>query len=291
MAVSNTTLIPRVRRWLDERPFVDVATAASAGTTTVSVSDGADWEEGAILEFQDDGEQCLVRSVASNNLTVIRGWNGTTAAAHSSITVFRDPQYTYYNILQAIDSAIDKLYPYAYKVASTTVTPAPTTTVWYNLAVSDFIDLIAVEQVYGSTNQSLGVFGEKDSGRPVLLRRNIPSSLAATDGIALRFPAGFWNNSNDVTVKYRTFITGTADIEDDGRLPVADAVVFGATAFLLQAKESERVGEGEDSETSRSVRTGARAAAGLNMERLWKHALQGLKYNHELRYPPMRVAR
>lgn len=287
MAVSNTTLIPRVRRWLDERPYVDVATASNASDTTLDVTDGADWEEGDIVEFQDDGEQCLVRSVSGNTLTVLRGWNGTTAAGHTSITVFKSPQYTYYNILQSIDSAIDKLWPYAYKVATTTITP-DSNTLWYNLTVSNFIDLVSVQQVYGSVDQAVGVFGQKGSGRSVVLGRNLPSSLAVTDGIALQFPYGFWDNSNDVLVTYRTYITGTADIEDDGRLPVADAVVFGATAFLLQAKESERVGEGEDLETARSVRSGARATAGVNMERLWKQALVGLKEKHELRYPPMR---
>jgi hypothetical protein len=288
MAVSNTDLIPRVRRWLDERPFVDTGTAADSSTTSITVGDNADWAEGAIMEFQDNGEQCLVTSAAANPMTVVRGWNGTTAAAHSSIKVYRDPQYTYQNILDAIDTAIDKLFPYAYKVLTTTVTPAPTTTVWYDIAESDFIDLVAVEQVYGATNQKVGVFGDKGSGKAVVLKRNMPASIAPTDGIAVSFPYGFFDNTEDVTIKYRSWITGSGDVEDDGRLPVARAVVYGAASVLLLGKEIERLGEGEDVEVARSVRPGSRTQAGLNFERLWRAALQDLKRKHEKRFPPMR---
>ena len=284
MAVSSSALIPRVRTYLDERPFVSTGTAATAGTTTVAVTDGTDWAEGAIVEFQDNGEQCLVQSVSGNNLTVIRGWNGTTAASHSSITVFRDPQWTYQNIEQSIGSAVRRLWPYAYKATADTVTPVAGT-VWYDLAAGA-LALIEVNQRYGSSDQFLGTFGDGQESRQVVLKMNMPTGLV-TSTVGVRFPDGFYHSSNTVNVIYATEITGTSDIEDAGDLAVSDAVIFGALARLLAGKEAERVGIGEDLEQSRSIRVGGRLSAGAYYERMFRKELEALRLNHKRLIPIM----
>jgi hypothetical protein len=264
MAVSSTDLITRVRSFLDERPFVTTASAGSA-SSAVAVTDGTDWEEGAILEFQNNGEQCLVQSISANNLTCVRGWNGTTAATQAQGNAFRDPQYTYDNVLKAIQSAV-----------------------WYDLA--DALALINVVQQYGFGDDSVGIFGDGRMNRQVIFEKNLPTGLVAS-GTGLRFPGGFFHSSNTVRIKYAAAITGTSDIEDDGELAVSDAVIYGALARLLTGKEAERVVQGEDQEVARSVRVGARLSAGAYYERLFRQELQALRLTHQRLIPIMPTRR
>lgn len=289
MAVSSSALIPRVRAYLDERPYVTTATAASGVTTTIAVTDGTDWEEGAILEFQDNGEQCMVQSIAANNLTVVRGWNGTTAQAHSSIQAFRDPVFTYDNIVKCIATAVQGLWPHVWKATDDSVTPLSDGTVWYDLA-ADAFGLIEVNQRYGPTNAKLGVFGDGRDSRQVVMKRNMPTGLVAS-GVGVRFPNGFYHLTNTVNIKYATTITGTSDIEDDGDLPVADTVVYGALGRLIAGKEAERVGVGEDLEQARSVRVGGRTQTGAYYSRMYQEGKEMLKVLHEVQIPIMRVRR
>jgi hypothetical protein len=283
MAVSSTDLVTRVRSFLDERPFVTTASAGSA-SSAVAVTDGTDWEEGAILEFQNNGEQCLVQSISANNLTCVRGWNGTTAATQAQGNAFRDPQYTYDNVLKSIQSAVRRLWPYCWKAVDDTITPLTDGTVWYDLA--DALALINVVQQYGFGDDSVGIFGDGRMNRQVIFEKNLPTGLVAS-GTGLRFPGGFFHASNTVRVKYAAAITGTSDIEDDGELAVADAVIYGALARLLTGKEAERVVQGEDQEVARSVRVGARLSAGAYYERLFRQELQALRLTHQRLIPIM----
>jgi hypothetical protein len=287
MAVSTSALIPRVRSYLDERPFVTTASAASS-SSVVAVTDGTDWEEGAVLEFQNNGEQALVKSISSNDLTCVRGWNGTTAATQASGVAWRDPQYTYDNILKCLESAVRRLWPYAWKATDDTITPLTDGTNWYDLA--DGLALINVVQQHGTSDQRLGIYGDGRSEKQVIFEKNLPTGLVAS-GTGLRFPNGFYSTANVVRVKYAAAITGTSDIEDDGELAVADAVIYGALGRLLSGKEAERVTHGEDQEVSRSVRVGARLSAGAYYERLFRKELEMLKILHMRLIPIMPTKR
>ena len=58
--------------------------AINASTTTIAVTSSASYSAGHIVRCND--ELMLVVTVATNSLTVIRAWNGSTAAAHDSLT-------------------------------------------------------------------------------------------------------------------------------------------------------------------------------------------------------------
>lgn len=65
----------------------------SDSDTTMTVSDGTLLSEGMHLLIES--EQIFVRAIATNDVTVARGINGTTAAAHASttaISVYRPPE-------------------------------------------------------------------------------------------------------------------------------------------------------------------------------------------------------
>ena len=89
-------------------PFVSVlAEALDATETAIDVPDGTDWAENDVLEIMETDEQCLVRSVATNTLTVIRGWNGTTAAiAADAGTILKNPRFTGKVIEESVMSAV-----------------------------------------------------------------------------------------------------------------------------------------------------------------------------------------
>lgn len=284
------TLIPRVRQKIDERVFSTVGTAASS-SSTITVTDGTDWDEGAVGEFQDNGEQFLVQSIAANVLTAKRGWNGTTAAAHSSIEVWRDPKFTYVNVEDAIEIAVKRLWPYAWKAVNDTVTPAPTTTVWYGIN-SLALGLIQAVQEYGANGEKLGFFGEpRQSSKRIQFEKNLNQTFV-TDGTGVRFPDGFFSTTNNVLIKYAAAITGsTSDINDDGELPVADAVILGALAELLPNEEVDRVSHGEDVEQGRSIRPGARLQTGGYYEQRFRAALRELLIKHRETIPIMPMKR
>lgn len=79
----------------NERPFVHLINGAITNVaTSVVVDDGDNFSPMDIIEFED-GEQCLVTSVSTNTLTVVRGWAGTTAAAQDDNSViYVNPRFT-----------------------------------------------------------------------------------------------------------------------------------------------------------------------------------------------------
>ena len=68
--------------WQDDKTSISTIDAiGSTSTTAVSVASGSTTYVGDTLVI--DSEQVYVTAVSGNNLTVIRGVNGTTAATHS----------------------------------------------------------------------------------------------------------------------------------------------------------------------------------------------------------------
>ena len=247
MTLSVTTLEQRVRNHLDDDSGYEGYITADPGTgTTVAVDDGTKWLAGDVGEFQDgiSSDQFLVKVVAANNLTVKRGHNGTTAAAHSiNIPVKKKGRFTEAQIRYALDQTINDLWPFAWKIVTKDITPS-TTTVWFDMA-TDVIDLISVTQLSGPSGQYVSFFGEKGSGQAVRLEKNLPSTLV-TSGVGISFPNGYFHPTNTIKANYRALITTTvsngsySDLSD-GLL--ADALAYGACARLVAAKDIPRTGQ------------------------------------------------
>lgn len=73
--------------WLDMRVDATSSTTtaeAAAGATTLPVTDGAKFRAGMTLSPTGSEEVLLVTAVSGNNLTVVRGFGGTTAATIAS---------------------------------------------------------------------------------------------------------------------------------------------------------------------------------------------------------------
>lgn len=282
MAVSQSALIPRVRDLLEDRPFATKGSASSA-SSVVAVTDGTDWEEGAIGEFQSDGEQFKVISVSSNDLTCFRGWNGTTAATQAAATtIVRDPTFTYRQVNQALTAGLNRLWPYAWKTETVALTYSATT-IWYNFAPTGTpVGLVKVQQRYGASNEYIGYFGSAGR-RPFIIDNNLPTGLVAA-GRGIRFPAGSYSQQ-DYSVIAAVLITGTSDIEDTAELPVADTLVTGALGRLMNAKQVARTTQGINRDQATTISNLAPLQAGSVFEEQFVDALQMLRIKYRARYP------
>jgi hypothetical protein len=274
MAYSQATLISRIRRTLNDVPWYDTCTEAMDTTETgLDVADTTKYSVGDILEFQDDGELCLVTALFSATvLTVVRNFQlsvtatAGTGTSHSiSATIAKTPAYQYMQITQAITQVIDGLYPHAYRVVSYTLTPLTDGNKWYELDdgssdTSVALELSNVVQVVGSGATSYPFwYGTRGKSYPVSLHRDVPAAKAGSR-VAVFIPF-LRDTTNSIYVEtiapiIDTVGTGNYTYLDSG-LP-ADTVEYLACAVLMRAREVQRT-MGEDiSMNDESLRPGDR---------------------------------
>lgn len=292
MSVTSATVIQRVRDILLDTPWATnfTGTIASTSTTSVTVADGTRWDEGDIVEFQDNGEQLYVSTVVGNVLTVVRGWAGTTAATHdgsvTAITILRDPRFSYKRIKDSIELIMQSLWPYVYKKVTTTITPV-SGTVWYDLNASAQ-GLIQVGQLSSTSPYIYYGYGVRGTKRPVSFLQNAPTTLAAS-GVAVGFPRGFALTTTNVQVDYAAKLTtnngsGTydgityADINDGLQ---AECIAYGAASRLVMLSDVQRSTNEDVNMGDSSVQPGMRTRVGRDMwqqhqyyRELWKEDLR-----------------
>lgn len=244
MSYSQATLVQRIRYELGDRPWEDSScTAASASSTITGATSGA-WVKGDIGEFLEDGDTFLVISESSGTITATRSYWGSTGAGHTSKRVLKNPRYTFTEITNAITAVINgKLFPRVYKSVAATVTPDAANTQWYNLA-SVATGLIDARQLYGTNNVKEGRYGmNKRSERSIDFRRNMTTGLVAS-GVGVRFPTGFYHDSNTVNIDYAAKITDTVGggnySDFSAGEAVAEAIIYGAVAHLEAALENRK---------------------------------------------------
>jgi hypothetical protein len=213
----------------------------ASDTSDIEVADGTDWAQGDIGEFLGDGDTFYVRSVEGSELPSIRGYYGSTATAHSQQRILKNPRFHYSEITNAITSVInfELPWPRIYKVSFDTITPAASTTKWYDLA-SDAMGLVSVDQVGDQAPLDRQRYGSFHRWDRVRFERHLPAALCAS-GVGLMFPDGFLDPDNTVYVQYAAKITDnttggeyTDFTQDDA---VVEAVCLGAVALLQSALE------------------------------------------------------
>lgn len=270
MSFSQATLIQRVRDLVQDFPWAQqLATSPDNSTTSITVPDGTLWSStgGDILEFQDTGEQCLVTSVSGNVLTVIRAYNGTAAAAHTTPLVWKNPTFGYHRTQDSIELITQSLWPYAWKKVVTAITPVANQ-VWYNLA-SDAMALINVSQVDTSvTPNRYYIYGARGSHMPVGMKFNLPTALAAST-VGIQFPRGFFTLAFNVEVSYAAALTAAvsagnySDISDG---ILAELIAHGAAARLLHSSEIPRDTQTDVTLGDSSVVPGSRTRLAIDLQ-------------------------
>lgn len=134
-----------------DSPFATTLNAAiaSGAVTTVTVIDGTDWMEGDILEVLETEEQMQVVSVATHVLTVVRGVNGTTAAAATDGgIVYKNPRMTYAKIGQAITDTLYALQAWGIHAFGTGSITKDSLKHYYELSETDILPEYGILNLY-----------------------------------------------------------------------------------------------------------------------------------------------
>ena len=255
MAYAKSSLIQDIRHIVNDEPWETTSTTTTT-SSTVAVPDGTKWAVGDVGEWSFTGtvggEQFLVQSISSNNLTVLRGYNGTTAETHGSgDRVVKNPRYSVIQITDSIDRVIEGAYPSVWTTLATTVTP-DTTTIWFDSGTStqnvDTMDLVSATQLYGGSSEYIGVYGVTTPympSRPIHVVRNMDTALV-TSGIGVRFPGGFHHATNNVKLTWRKRLTSTVATGNYSDLTeglLTEAIANGVAGRLVGNKEFANVSE------------------------------------------------
>ena len=299
MAYASTTLLQDVRNILEDNPWETTSTTTGTGATVV-VPDDSKWAIGDIGEWSFSGtiggEQFLVQDLpGSDNLTVKRGYNGTTAESHSSgDRVVKNPTYSVLQIRAAVSATLARMYPSAWKTVTSTITPdTDPSVVWYDSELTGedatgLIDLMRGDQRYGTNSEYLGVYGDSIPGLrslPILIAKGMPTGLVAS-GIGLRFPHGFHSYTTNVAVQFRVKLTDTlsgSNYADISEGLVSETVTMGTVSRLITGKEAPNVSE--DARTGQSD-VGAFAGVGNLFRQDFEILLQKLHMQQMAEIPP-----
>lgn len=203
--------------------------------TTVTVDDGTMVSIGDIIEFED-GEQGYVFSVSTNDLGVVRQWNGTSSASHADNQFIKiNPTHTIKQIDDALDEALrDMDSQGVYQLAAGTDITLVSGTDLYELTEEDVRNPDGVKAVFyqdGSNAQLVGI-----PFKVVWDTFNL--ELTLTVGVQLLH----WGNNgagDTLSVVYAQSLVGLIGSLTEASLE--DAAVMFATGKLLQSQEGARI--------------------------------------------------
>ena len=276
-ALTALTLYNRIRSLLGDNPWYDTCAEAMDTTETgLDVADGTKYSVGTIVEFQDDGEQCLVTVVTSNTLTVLRNFNysvGTTAGTGTSHSInamiVANPTFKYVDITRALQGIVSTLWPYVWRVPTTTDTDGPVLSItvtagtkWYSLGsayLSNF-EIGLIQQVRTVSPAHIITYGD-NGGYPAFLRHGLASDVS-TQFAGLYFPA---IHNYDYPIKVNLIspieltqtVAGTYDYLDDNT-PATECLMYLAASRLVETTEIVRTTQSDVSMGDASVQPGTR---------------------------------
>lgn len=203
--------------------------------TTITVVDGTQFEPG-LIEIGD--EVIDIQSISGNVLTVSpdgRGFDGTTAAAHSNnARVTSDPPYPTWRLRRAINDTIVGTWPTLFGVGSTSFTYTPGVTTYSMPADAESILLV--------TATVLGPSGEQAEINRYLFDSSAPTSQFATGNcITLREVP---EPGRTVTVTYAKapseLVSGDNFTTSGLRETARRCIVYGAVAQLISFVDTAR---------------------------------------------------
>jgi len=212
----------------NQRPYEDVLNNSGdvgSSDTTITPTNSSNWGTGDILEFNTTGEQCLVTNKSGDVLTIVRGYNGTTAASVTDATLItKNPKFTISKIDNAISAIVDELYPevYVFSTGSGTIS----NTNWY-YALSD-TGLKEVLSVYYPRTASMG------NNEPATINTWKMNKHMATAAFSQGIGISMWDYGElkNGDTFYYTFKKEIADVTDLYDRQV-ELVVLGAVFKLM----------------------------------------------------------
>lgn len=214
--------------------------AINASTTTVTFQyDLSGIRPGGVIQIDSELMYVWEISAGSKSVTVERGWNGTTAAAHAASSVATvDPKFPRAQILEAMNAELDDLASpmnglFQIKVLELNYNG---TDLMVNLPITDkIIDLISVSLRYISTDYI--------KVRRCRLIRDLPNDDFNT-GYAIRFDEQVRAGRMIIVYKspFSNITTETQNIQNVTGLPTSceDILILGSQIRLVGPREIKR---------------------------------------------------
>jgi hypothetical protein len=270
---------------VEERNKLAVALNAT-GTTATFTYELKAIREGAIVEVDSELLYVWDVNVANKTATVERGFNGTTAAAHTSGTICTiNPRFPRNQIMEAFnDDLADLSSPMngLYRVKSLDISYNGSDTMINLPSVNDVIELIEVRLRY------------KSDDYPMIRRTSIIRNLPTTDfgsGIALKFNEATRSGNLRVTYKapFNKVTQETDNLQTVAGFPLSaeDILVMGAEIRLMAPREMKRnfVESQGDTRRANEVPAGAVANSINNMIRLRRDRITAEATKLDSQYP------
>jgi hypothetical protein len=284
-ALINRTQRQLLSGLVEERNKLAVALNAT-GTTATFTYELKAIREGAIVEVDSELLYVWDVNVANKTATVERGFNGTTAAAHTSGTICTiNPRFPRNQIMEAFnDDLADLSSPMngLYRVKSLDISYNGSDTMINLPSVNDVIELIEVRLRY------------KSDDYPMIRRTSIIRNLPTTDfgsGIALKFNEATRSGNLRVTYKapFNKVTQETDNLQTVAGFPLSaeDILVMGAEIRLMAPREMKRnfVESQGDTRRANEVPAGAVANSINNMIRLRRDRITAEATKLDSQYP------
>jgi hypothetical protein len=252
---SVGTVVDRTLRQLmsgvvEERNKTTVAINASTTTVTFQY-DLSGMRPGGVIQIDSELMYVWEISAGSKSVTVERGWNGTTAAAHAASSIATvDPKFPRAQILEAMNAELDDLASpmnglFQIKILELNYNG---TDLMVNLPTTDkIIDLISVSLRYISTDYI--------KVRRCRLIRDLPNDDFNT-GYAIRFDEQVRAGRMIIVYKspFTNITTETQNIQNVAGLPTSceDILILGSQIRLVGPREIKRNFTESQGDTRRS---------------------------------------
>lgn len=215
---------------------------SAATSLTLTYTIGSETTTGAVIEI--NYEQMMIVSIAGNVLTVIRGWNSTTAASHSDKSiVYIEPVFAASYILREITDEIRALPPSIFQTVSTVLTfDSGINQIDLTGATGTVLKIVSAErESFDGPNYT--------SFKPVLRLIRNANTTDYPSGYAVALEGGLsYGQVATIRVVYAKALTvsslsSSTDLQSTVGLPLTaeDILVFGAASRVLYAKETARV--------------------------------------------------
>lgn len=257
---SVSTTLARIRRQMrsgSRAGFNLLDGAIDADDTTISLAITPDAGLRAGSEICIDVELMYVRSVSTNSVVVIRGWEGSTAVAHDSGTLVEvNPRFSSYDILNAMRAEIGSWGPALYRVDTQTFAVDGTTEL-IELTTAGWANCYGIGTVMLEPTESVAY------GRPVpisplhrVLRTEANKLTSAPSGLAIRLIESYRIGTLVVEagLPFESFDIGDDLVTDVGLVETQlDVVEMGVKARLLVDAENnrgQRAAQGESREAA-----------------------------------------
>ena len=235
-----------------------VASLTATATTATLTYDLKGIREGSVIQVDSELMYVWEVSVGSKTATVERGYNGTTAATHSSgaiVTV--DPKFPRAQILEAINAELDDLSSPMnglYQVKALQDTYNGSDPMMALKTPDKIIDLVSASLRYMATDY------------PILRRVRLIRDLPTDDfnsGYAIRFDEGVQAGRLHVVYKspFNNVTTEAQNLQNIAGIPSSceDILMMGAQIRLVSPREIKRNFTESQGDTRRAEEVGAGA--------------------------------